>query len=72
MSAAPLVRHFQPLEQLESALVQSCREVTQAEHRFLLLLREFDLRRGCTAGGCAMAIPLRRRPMRAVCTKAAR
>ncbi|HEX7036880.1 MAG TPA: DUF222 domain-containing protein [Pseudomonadales bacterium] len=46
MPAVPLVRDFQPLEQLEASLVQSFREVTQAEHRFLMLLREFDLRRG--------------------------
>jgi len=43
---APLVRDFQPLEQLEHSLVESWRRVTQAEHRFLELLREFDLRQG--------------------------
>lgn len=46
MSAAPVVRNFQPLDQLEAHLVARWREVTQAEHGFLKLLREFDLRRG--------------------------
>jgi hypothetical protein len=41
---APLVQNFQPLDQLESRLVDSWRAVTRAEHRFLELLREFDLR----------------------------
>ncbi len=45
------VLNLQPLEQLESSLVQSLREVTQAEHRSLVLLREFDLRRGWEAYG---------------------
>jgi len=43
---APLVRDFRPLEQLEHSLIESWRRVTQAEHRFLELLREFDLRQG--------------------------
>lgn len=51
MPAAPVVRDFQPLDQLESRLVARWREVTQAEHGFLKLLREFDLRRGWEAYG---------------------
>ena len=56
MNDAPLVRDFQPLEQLQSLLIASAREITQAEHRFLVLLREFDLRRGwapCGNNDCA-------------------
>lgn len=51
MSSVPLVRNFQPLDQLEASLVQSFRDVTQAQHRFPVLLREFDLRRGWQAYG---------------------
>ncbi len=51
MNTAPLVREFRPLDELESSLLTSWREVTQAEHRFLKLLREFDLRRGWEAYG---------------------
>ncbi len=56
MTATPVVRDFPPLEQLEARLVDRWREVTQAEHGFLELLREFDLRRGWAAygnGDCA-------------------
>lgn len=51
MAAGPLVKDFQPLEQLESRLVASFRDATQAEHRFLVLLREFDLRQGWRESG---------------------
>jgi hypothetical protein len=51
MNAVPVVRGFQPIDALESRLVQSLREVTQAEHKSLRLLREFDLRRGWEAYG---------------------
>jgi hypothetical protein len=51
MIAAPLVRSFRPLDELESSLIESCREASRAEHRFLKLLREFDLRRGWEAYG---------------------
>jgi hypothetical protein len=51
MNPTPLVRPFRPIDDLESSLMQSFREVTQAEHRFLALLREFDLRRGWEACG---------------------
>jgi len=43
---APLARDFQPLDELEASLIESWRRVSQAEHRFLELLREFDLRQG--------------------------
>jgi hypothetical protein len=51
MAAVPLVRNFEPLETLESRLIQSLRGVTRAEHQFLVLLREFDLRRGWASYG---------------------
>lgn len=46
MNTSPLVRDFRPLDELESSLVTSWREVTQAEYRFLKLLQEFNMRRG--------------------------
>jgi hypothetical protein len=46
MNATPLVRNFCPLDELESSLLTSWRDLTRAEYRFLKLLREFDLRRG--------------------------
>lgn len=49
--AAVLTQDFKPLEHLESSLVASWQAVTRAEHRFLKLLREFDLRRGWEAYG---------------------
>jgi len=42
---------FQPLDDLESSLLESWQAVTQATHRFLVLLREFDLRQGYKAYG---------------------
>jgi hypothetical protein len=51
MIAAPLVRGFRPLDELEWSLIESCRDAARAEHRFLKLLREFDLRRGWEAYG---------------------
>ena len=44
---------FGSLDELEISLVESYREVSQANHRFLSLLREFDLRQGCKACGNA-------------------
>ena len=53
-----LVTPFCPLDDLEHDLLDCWREVSQATFRFLVLLREFDLRQGwkewgsadCTAG----------------------
>src|SRR4030095_559015 len=42
---------FQPIDDLEASLVASWREVSQATHRFLVLLRELDLRQGCKPYG---------------------
>jgi hypothetical protein len=42
---------FRPIDDLESSLIASWQEVTQATHRFLVLLREFDLRQGWKAYG---------------------
>src|SRR5574337_2065877 len=43
----PLTRvAFRPLDDLEANLIASWRDVSQATHRFLALLREFDLRQG--------------------------
>jgi hypothetical protein len=47
------VLSFRPIDELEASLVASAREVTQATHRFLVLLREFDLRQGWKAYGNA-------------------
>jgi hypothetical protein len=45
---APTLRPltFLPIDDVETRLVASWREVSQATHRFLVLLREFDLRQG--------------------------
>jgi hypothetical protein len=48
-----LVTPFQPLDDLEENLISSWCEVSRATHRFLVLLREFDLRQGWQAWGCA-------------------
>ena len=40
-----------PIDQLESSLLASYRAVSEATHRFLVLLREFDLRQGYKAYG---------------------
>jgi hypothetical protein len=45
------VKNFQSLDNLETDLVDSWCEVSQATHRFLILLREFDLRQGWKAYG---------------------
>ena len=41
-----LVTPLHPIESLAGDLVESCRAVSQQACRFLVLLREFDLRRG--------------------------
>jgi hypothetical protein len=47
------VGNLQPIDDLEDSLIESWREVSRATHRFLLLLREFDLRQGYKAYGNA-------------------
>jgi hypothetical protein len=42
---------FRPIDDLESSLITSWHEVTQATHQFLALLREFDLRQGWKSYG---------------------
>ena len=42
---------FRGIDDLETSLIESWREVSQATHRFLVLLREFDLRQGWKAYG---------------------
>ena len=37
---------FRPIDDVEASLIASWRGVAQATHRFLVLLREFDLRQG--------------------------
>jgi Domain of unknown function (DUF222) len=52
MSAtASTVLSFRPIDELEATLIDSWREVSKATHRFLVLLREFDLRQGWKAYG---------------------
>ncbi len=47
MSAgAANVLSFRPIDELEATLLDSWREVSKVTHRFLVLLREFDLRQG--------------------------
>ena len=48
-----LVRPCQPIDDLEEDLILSSREVSRATHRFLVLLREFDLRQGWREWGMA-------------------
>jgi hypothetical protein len=50
-AASGRIAQFQPLDDLESSLLESWQAVTQATHRFLVLLREFDLRQGYKAYG---------------------
>jgi len=50
-SLSPIVR-LGPIDDLEDALQSSWRDLNRATHRFLSLLREFDLRRGWQASGC--------------------
>ena len=52
-AAASNVLSFRPIDELEATLLDSWREVSQATHRFLALLREFDLRQGWRAYGNA-------------------
>jgi hypothetical protein len=52
-TAASTVLSFRPIDDLEATLLESWREVSKATHRFLLLLREFDLRRGWKSYGNA-------------------
>jgi len=50
---APALRPltFRPIDDVEASLIESWRGVSQATHRFLVLLREFDLRQGWKAYG---------------------
>jgi hypothetical protein len=48
---SPLVR-LGPIDDLETALADSWLGVSQATYRFLVLLREFEMRRGWLAYGC--------------------
>ena len=40
------VLSFRPIDEVEATLLDSWRDVSKATHRFLVLLREFDLRQG--------------------------
>src|SRR5215468_9323557 len=42
---------FRTLDDLEARLVESFHDVSKATHRFLVLVREFDLRQGWKAYG---------------------
>ncbi len=46
LAATSPLKPFVPLDALEDDLLDSWQAVSQATHRFLLLLREFDLREG--------------------------
>ena len=48
-----LVTPLQPMDDLETSLINSWRDVSRATCRFLVLLREFDLRQGWQAWGSA-------------------
>jgi hypothetical protein len=52
---APALRplSFRAIDDVETSLIESWRGVSQATHRFLVLLREFDLRQGWRAYGNA-------------------
>jgi hypothetical protein len=50
-TATTTVLKFRPIDDVESSLLESWREVSKATHRFLVLLREFDLRQGWKAYG---------------------
>jgi len=52
-AAASTVLSFRPIDELEATLLDSWHEVSTATHRFLVLLREFDLRHGWRAYGNA-------------------
>jgi len=45
------VLKFGAIDDLEASLVSSWKEVSRATHRFLVLLREFDLRQGWKSYG---------------------
>ena len=47
------VLSFRPIDEVEATLLDSWRDVSKATHRFLVLLREFDLRQGWKAYGNA-------------------
>ena len=40
------VLSLRPIDALEATLIETWQEVSKATHRFLMLLREFDLRQG--------------------------
>ena len=44
---------FRPIDEIEATLLDSWRDVSKATHRFLVLLREFDLRQEWKAYGNA-------------------
>lgn len=51
LETTPAVTALQPIDDLESNLVETWGDVTRTLHRFLVLLREFDLRQGWKAYG---------------------
>jgi hypothetical protein len=53
--SAPVLRPltFRPIDDVEAGLIECWRGVSQATHRFLVLLREFDIRQGWKAYGNA-------------------
>ncbi len=51
MPATSTVLVFRPIDDVEAHLLDSWRTVSQATHRFLQLLREFDLRQGWRSYG---------------------
>ena len=51
MSTSALIYPFQPIDDLETTLVESWHAVSRATHQFFRLLREFDLRQGWKAYG---------------------
>ena len=51
MPDSALLYPFQPIDALETSLVDSWQAVSRATHRFFRLLREFDLRQGWKAYG---------------------
>jgi hypothetical protein len=50
-ATAPAIPEVRPIDTVEASLLESWRGVSQATHRFLVLLREFDLRAGWKAYG---------------------
>ncbi|HEX7037579.1 MAG TPA: DUF222 domain-containing protein [Pseudomonadales bacterium] len=51
MNHAVRVKDFRPLDDLETDLIATWRDVSRITYRFLVLLREFDLRQGWRAYG---------------------